>query len=224
MLIGTSFKPAWLREKPANRDRWMVSYMDIVTILLILFIAVSAQTFQNIARSGTMEAPRRQEPPRQAPVVRPEPSQSAELARAQERLRKRGLDLHMEPRGLVIALPQAILFASGEDRISTGAFPMIEEIAAVLRDVDNRVLLIGHADPVPIHNRHFHNNWELSAARSMRLLEMLTEQFGIPEARLGIASYGSHSPRASNETADGRAGNRRVEIVILGDSAGQEFR
>jgi chemotaxis protein MotB len=74
---------------------------------------------------------------------------------------------------------------------------------------------VGHADAVPIHSRRFKNNWELAAARSLRLLELLAHEGGIGEERLSVASYSSFDPKDTNDTADGRASNRRVEIVIL---------
>jgi chemotaxis protein MotB len=78
---------------------------------------------------------------------------------------------------------------------------------------------VGHADAIPIHNQRFKSNWELSAARSLNLLALLASQYGIDETRLSIQSYGSYSPRNSNDTVDGRAENRRVEILILDDPA-----
>jgi chemotaxis protein MotB len=138
---------------------------------------------------------------------------------ARQKLEQHGFDVKMEPRGLVISLPQAILFASGDDRISAEALPMVEEIADILGDLPNRVSLIGHADDVPIHNRRFKNNWELSAARGLRLLELLSTRYAIPESRLSVASEGSYKPQGPNDTPDGRAGNRRVEIVILDEPA-----
>ncbi len=127
--------------------------------------------------------------------------------------------MRMEARGLVISLPQAILFSSGEDRIANDALPIVSRIADVLRDIPNEVSLIGHADAVPIHNRYFKSNWDLSAARGLRLLELLSRKYGIAEARLSVASYGPYRPNGPNDTPDGRAHNRRVEIVILGEPA-----
>jgi chemotaxis protein MotB len=197
-------KPGYLQAETVSHNRWLISYTDIVTILMILFVAVAAQSLQDH--------------PVQAAVVTPppQPHESPRLPQQVEhRLEQQGLDLHREPRGLVISLPQAVLFASGDDRISPPALPMVSQIAAVLRDVTNKVILVGHADAIPIHTQRFKNNWELSAARSLNLLDLLASQYGIDEARLSIQSYGSHSPRNSNDTEDGRAENRRVEILIL---------
>ncbi len=184
-----------------NRDRWMVSYMDVLTILLIFFVAAAAQSA--IPHPVEERAP-------QPPVAQPVPQ-------PQQKLASLGLDLKREPRGLVISLPQTILFASGNDKINAAARPLVGQIAAVLRQIPNKVTLVGHADSVPIHNRRFRNNWELAAARSLRLLELLGRDGEIDESRLSVASYSSFDPKDSNDTADGRASNRRVEIVILDD-------
>jgi len=192
-------RPAPRRAPDLNRDRWMVSYMDILTILLIFFVAAAAQS----------TIPHPVEKPVEKP---PEPSR---LLEPQRKLALLGLDLKMEPRGLVISLPQTILFGSGDDAISAQARPIVEQIAAVLREIPNKVTLIGHADAVPIHNRRFKNNWELAGARSLRLLELLGRDGAIEESRLSVASDSSFDPRDTNDTPDGRARNRRVEIVIL---------
>jgi hypothetical protein len=99
--------------------------------------------------------------------------------------------------------------------------PTTAQIADVLRDIPNHVVLIGHADTVPVHNRRFRNNWDLSMVRGQKILELLSNRYGIPESRLSIASYGPYRPAAPNDTVDGRASNRRVEIVILDDGLGK---
>ena len=216
-------KPKYLQSGTAHRDRWMISYSDIMTILLILFISIAAQAFQQRLHAVpvTEGAPPRQPKPAPAPPPAPEVAvpQNSDLLEAQKALEERGIDPRLEARGLVISLPQAILFPSGTDEISDRARPIIWKIADVLASMPNKVSLVGHADAVPIHTSRFKNNFELSAARSLKLLELLSSHYGIPEARLSAASYGSYSPKASNDTEDGRAENRRVEIVILPESA-----
>jgi chemotaxis protein MotB len=101
--------------------------------------------------------------------------------------------------------------------VSREALPALSQIAAVISESNNKVALVGHADTTPIHNRRFTNNWQLSAARSLNLLALLTTKYGIPESRLSIQSYGSNHPLSPNDTPAGRAANRRVEILILDD-------
>jgi chemotaxis protein MotB len=200
------------------RDRWMISYVDVLTILLVFFIAAAAKTLP--ARADGLPAPAPQlmvdQPAKLDPSKLDRPVRSP-LADAEEKLAALGIDAHLESRGLMISLPQTILFASGDDVISSQAIPIVEEIAGVLGAVPNRVNLSGHADSTPIHNRRFKNNWELSAARGLRLLELLSGQYGISESRLTVSSDGANRPKESNETPEGRASNRRVEILILNE-------
>lgn len=194
------------RPQHSNTDRWMVSYMDVLTILLIFFVAAAAQSA--MPHPVLEKAPEKVSQP--APAPQP-------LAEPQRQLASLGLDLKMEPRGLVISLPQTILFASGDDAVSAEARATVEQIAEILRKIPNKVSLIGHSDATPIHNRRFKNNWELAAARSLRLLELLGRDCGIEESRLSVASFSSFEPKDTNDTPDGRASNRRVEIVILNE-------
>ena len=213
-------KPRYLQSGDTTAGKWVVSYSDIVTILLVLFVGLAAQAFQKNLTSApaASTAPAKQV----ASLSPPEPAapkQSTTLIDAQKALRDRGINPTIENRGLVVSLPQSILFPSGEDRISAGALPIIAQIADVLGSIPNKISLVGHADAVPIRSVRFKNNWELATARSVKLLELLSTQYGISESRLSIASPGAYSPKASNDTEEGRAENRRVDIVILPDSA-----
>jgi chemotaxis protein MotB len=221
-------KPNYLAADQGSKERWLISYTDFVTILMILFVAIAAQGF----RAGQLPRPPqavqapKSLPKPQPPEVRPPEAKSEAglttskiLMDADQKLRQQGVDSRLEKRGLVISLPQAILFPSGEDHIVPAALPMLSQIAAVLGSVPNKVALVGHADSIPIHNKRFQSNWELSAARSLSLLQILSTRYGIPEARLSVQSYGSYNPRGSNDTEAGRATNRRVEILLLDESA-----
>ncbi len=235
-------KPKYLEsEQGGQRERWLISYTDFVTILLILFIAIAAQGMHSVE---TPHPPQPQPKPTSSTAIGPAPVKVAPhpqpteahqadshqadphqadshqaLMRADEKLRSQGLDSRLEKRGLVISLPQAILFPSGEDHVMPAAFPVVAQIAEVLASVSNKVALVGHADSIPIHNKRFHSNWELSAARSVNLLEILSTRYGIDESRLSVQSYGSNDPKDSNDTQAGRAENRRVEILLLDESA-----
>jgi chemotaxis protein MotB len=241
-----------------HRDRWMVSYLDVLTILLIFFLTAAAKGRKDAAletdsasaalsrlpqqtASTTLEASSKKPastrsaehdaPPNprasalpdapETPPAVPDPT----LAGLAQKLKDQGLDVrnsaelddgeHPGERGLTILLPQAVLFSPGDDRIHDAALAPLRIIAAALREVPNKVNLAGHADATPIHNRRFANNWELAAARSLRLMEVLTERYGIDDTRVSISSYGAQEPNRPNDTTGGRASNRRVEIRIL---------
>lgn len=129
------------------------------------------------------------------------------------------IEVHLEPRGLVVSLRQATFFPSGEDSIDPKTFSSVEKIASTLRDLPNPVRLEGHTDSVPIHTARFRSNWDLSAARSIAMMELLSDRFGISRQRLAIAGYADTSPVEANDTEEGRAHNRRVDMVILNKEA-----
>ncbi len=142
------------------------------------------------------------------------------LSRALEaEIRQGKIELHFEPRGLVVSLRQAAFFPSGEDSIDPNTYPSIEKIAQTIRELPNSVRLEGHTDSVPIHTARFRSNWELSAARGIAMMELLSEHFEIPRQRMAIAGYAETAPLDSNDTEEGRAHNRRVDIVILNQRA-----
>lgn len=125
------------------------------------------------------------------------------------------VQLKLSPRGLVISLEEATFFPSGEDTIDPKTYPSIETITKVIAKLPNQVRLEGHTDSVPIHNARFRSNWQLSTARALSMLELLTQRYEIPEQRLAIAGYSDTAPVGSNGTPEGRARNRRADIVIL---------
>src|ERR1700742_2375508 len=100
-------KPKYLEQSNNHRDRWTISYVDVLTILLVFFIVAAAKTLE--AKPEALPLP----PP--APKVE-EPK--SPLSDAQEKLKEQGVDAHLETKGLVISLPQAILFAAGDDRVT----------------------------------------------------------------------------------------------------------
>jgi chemotaxis protein MotB len=125
------------------------------------------------------------------------------------------IDVRLEARGLIVSLHEATFFPSGGDEVETGSLPTLEKIAALLKELPNPIRLEGHTDSIPIHNDRFRSNWELSAARSIAMMEVLSARFGVPRARFGISGYADTQPVASNDTEEGRKHNRRVDIAIL---------
>jgi chemotaxis protein MotB len=116
---------------------------------------------------------------------------------------------------MVLVLPNDVLFASGSAAISKPGHETLDEVATVLRDVpERRFQVSGHTDDVPIQTASFASNWELSSARSIRVVKLLAEA-GIPETSLSAAGYGEFDPIAGNDTPPHRALNRRVEITLL---------
>jgi len=124
------------------------------------------------------------------------------------------LEIKQEERGLVISMKDAALFPSGDDTVDPQNYPAIAKIAETLHD-PLPIRLEGHTDSRPIHTERFRSNWELSSARAIAMLDVLNTRFHIPRDRLAVVGYADTIPIASNDTEEGRARNRRVDLVIL---------
>jgi len=204
---------------PAGTDRWMVSWADLLTLLFASVVVLYASAARNGFPAAHSKIAAKTVVPAQ---TRPAPTRD-DLADSFERLRdslrneigEGRVQVSLETRGIVVSLRDQSYFTSGSDEIQPSAVNSVGEVAAVIRDLPNSVRLEGHTDSVPIHNARFRDNWSLSAARSAAVLGLLETRFGIPAARLAIAAYADNKPAAENESADGRARNRRVDIVIL---------
>lgn len=116
---------------------------------------------------------------------------------------------------MVIQLPQDILFGSGSATLGADGRSTLAEVGEALAGIEDRTFQVeGHTDNVPISTERFPSNWELSTARALSVVRILVQQ-GVPADRLSGAGYAEYQPRASNDTAEGRRQNRRIEIVML---------
>jgi len=133
--------------------------------------------------------------------------------------------VELQARGLVISLREAAFFPSGDDSLLPSADPSLDKIAAAIEKLPNSVRLEGHTDSIPIHNARFQSNWQLSAARGIAMLDLFVDRYKISPQRLCIAGYADTVPVESNDSAEGRAHNRRVDIVIVNpEGAGADAR
>ncbi len=118
--------------------------------------------------------------------------------------------------GLRLNLSQGILFATGASRVRAEGRAVLVKVSARLRDLPHRIEVQGHTDDVPIRNpskSRYPSNWELAAARASDVVRLLAES-GVDPARMTAVSFGEYAPIASNETPEGRAQNRRIEIRL----------
>jgi len=117
--------------------------------------------------------------------------------------------------GVFIKFPGKILFELGEADLKPKAKKILEKITPLLKDYSRsyNIRIEGHTDNLPIHNKRFSSNWELSAARAISVVKYFQEK-GLSSERLSAAGYGEYRPLVPNDTADNRALNRRIEILI----------
>ena len=230
-------------ERHANHERWLVSYADFITLLFAFFVvmystaqvdkqkvgklALSIQVAFNelgvFPGSAVPSSPPGMQLPL-APNNQLPPGDSEDLTSLQSELEKslepeilrNEVAIISVPDGLVISLREVGFFDSGSSTMQAHANDAFRRIAELLLRYPHRIRIEGHTDNVPIHNPHFASNWQLSTARATELVQVLIDQYQFPPQRLSAAGYAQYHPVASNDSVDGRAQNRRVDVLVLG--------
>lgn len=118
---------------------------------------------------------------------------------------------------IVIRILESGSFASASASLIEPFRSLLEKMAKTIGSTPGSVVVAGHTDSKPISNTHFRSNWELSAARAVTVVHELVEHGQIPKDRFRIEGYGDIKPVDSNDTTEGRARNRRVEVTLLYD-------
>jgi Flagellar motor protein len=158
------------------------------------------------------------------PVVpRSEPTEKGrriqrQIRELEEMLKRMGLEgefkVSYEVIGIRLILQEKILFPPGSAELKPETYPILDKLYEILKDLPNPVEVEGHTDSIPISTERFPSNWELSTARASSIVRYFIAK-GINPERLKASGYADAKPIASNATPEGRAQNRRVEVVIL---------
>lgn len=249
-------------EKHPNHERWLVSYGDLLTLLLAVFVVMyamsqsdkkkteevmqSMQAAFGMAQAGA-PAPKinviNSSAVSPIPDIRPRPAtiprtitsypktiagdtdfrqikSSIEAYLTKEGMRDK-VSVGITRRGLVVSLKEAGFFDSGSAEVKRPSLPVIASIAESLHTYANELRVEGHTDNVPIATARFRSNWELSTARANNIMHLLTESYGLSPEGISTVGYGEYRPVESNSTPEGRAKNRRVDIVLMNAEAGK---
>jgi chemotaxis protein MotB len=224
----TSFG-ALLRRPPrskASRDRWVVAYADMTTLLLACFASLYAAAMARPVSAlgtgvldGQGKALMAAAPPPIAPAVGETsglaPLRASLAAIVQAHGEFSDFDLNADSRGLVLSLPESGSFPSGRAEPTDEALRVITDIGRVLATVPNAIRVEGHTDDLPMRSGLFASNWELSTARATRVVQLFIERTGVVAGRLSAAGYAEFHPRVANDSPEHRARNRRVDVVVL---------
>jgi chemotaxis protein MotB len=216
--------------------RWMVSYADFMTLLLVFFVALYAMSTQRNARRETVHAahavPREvaPEPVAPEPVVPPPVAQTPAMHHEADEQRDEvlaGLQTRLQPlvdagqlrltrhgHGIALEIPEDSLFASAEAVPSPRAKGVIGSLARVLADSTYQIRVEGHTDNRSMNSTQYPSNWELSAARAATVVRAL-QQEGLAADRLSAMGLADTQPKSDNLSEQGRALNRRVELVLF---------
>jgi chemotaxis protein MotB len=140
----------------------------------------------------------------------------AQSGAAQGEVSLKQISYFIDKRGLILRFSERFFFDSGEASIREEAIPLINILGESLASIPNQIRIEGHTDSVPINTPQFPSNWELSTARATTLVHYFLTQSKFDPNRLSAAGYGEFRSIASNNNSQGRALNRRVDVVILG--------
>jgi len=119
-----------------------------------------------------------------------------------------------DPRGIRLSLGTSVLFKPAKDKVLDSALETIAKLGVAVGRLDGSVTVEGHTDNQRVLSWAFRSNWELSTARATEVLEQLVEVHGVDPSRLSAAGYGQYRPIATNDTPEGRALNRRIDVVL----------
>lgn len=232
-------------EDQENAERWLLTYADLITLLLAFFVVmysmsrIDAKKFglmqsqlSNVLRGGETVFPEGGDANNQGAGMLKIGDLKTIQWRIVDRLSPGGDDVfgknkdmniadavssEISERGLVIHIKDYTLFDSGKDELKPEAKAVLGAIADEMGEVKNHIAIEGHTDNVPIKTAKFPSNWELSSARATNVLRFLVETKGFSANRISARGFGEFRPIASNATSTGRTRNRRVDIVILSD-------
>lgn len=214
------------REEEENTDRWVVSYADFITLLFAFFTTMYAISHVDMGKlemfTGSMRSAFKANGSERLVTIEGIRSLDygvfdidRELRTALDKFDKiEGITTVIDERGLRLILSESLLFDSGSATLKEKAKNILSSTVPVIKRAKNHITIEGHTDNVPIRNARYPSNWELSVARAMSVLIYLIEEHKVDPSRLSASGYGEWRPIASNVTPEGRAKNRRVEIIF----------
>ena len=220
----------------AGMMRWLLTYADMITLMLALFIilfsmsTISAAKIQRFARqvtagfdntwsvnqppSGGTDGQNMLDSSSTVPAIEKDLQQYVAKNHLQNQVQ-----VHLDRRGLVITLlSDKSYYDSGSADLRPQTMRILDEIATFLRKNENLIRVEGNTDDVPIATAAYPTNWELSTARAVNVVRYLHEHDAISPTRLSAAGYGEFHPRTANASDDARQQNRRVDVVLLNAS------
>lgn len=191
-------------------EGWLITYLDMITLLLVMMVVMLAFAGKFNGVGEGSEALARQAGT-VAPVELPLPAAPPETAPAPDL--GEDIEVLVEDRRISFRISSEILFESGQADLSLGGLALLRRLLPVLRESPHPIAVHGHTDAVPIHSVRYPSNWELSGARAGSVVRYF-EANGIDKQRLRAVGFADTRPLADNASAEGRASNRRVELVL----------
>ncbi len=225
------------KAQETNRDRYLITYADLITLLLGLFVIlyaasqVDSEKFKAVSEALSVYFKSESVTPGQGALeggkkILPEPvippaKKNMSITDVQEEVEEKlkffltdsSVTLSRAGNGLLLTLPEKFLFPSGKAVIRTEGITMIDSLANALRGLNLQITVDGHTDTDPIRTFQYESNWHLSVDRALNVGYSLITR-GVSQANMIIRGFGAQRPMADNFSAEGKKRNRRVEIII----------
>jgi chemotaxis protein MotB len=222
------------RDDKKNLDRWLLTYADLITLLLAFFVVmyslskVDAKKFGKMqeALSGILNGGPAAISQGAKVIAIPDTGGALNLVKlqslgdavkegAKQMEKDKLINTEVAERGLVIHIMEQALFRSGSAELGPEAREVLDLMALKLSDMPNHIRIEGHTDNHPINTARYPSNWELSSDRSTQVLRYLTEAHQFDPKKMSALGFGEFRPIADNDSDENRAKNRRVDIVVL---------
>lgn len=218
-----------------NPDRWLLTYADLITLLLAFFIVMYSMSRLDAKKFGEVtEQLQAVLKGGNNAILRANDKKSSKgqgvlrigkLKMLQQLIDKKfeqvdkqtTIRTEVTERGLVVHIMETALFNEGSEKLRNAALNVLDLIYEQIKNTKNHIRIEGHTDDRPIKNVSFSSNWELSVARATSVVEYFVESHNFPAERISALGYGEFRPLVPNTSIENRAQNRRVDVVILTD-------
>jgi chemotaxis protein MotB len=217
------------KEPPRGTPAWMVTYGDMMTLVLTFFVllfaisSVDMQKYKKAVNSlrgalggnvGVLE---------QGTALEPTGGVTGADNQVLEQLQKilgksdtkDKVEIRKNGKDIIVSFKEKLFFTIGSADILNEAIPLLTEVGTIIRDQQLAIRVEGHTCDIPIRNSKFPSNWELSAIRAVNVSKYLIEKVRLRPEKVSVAGYGQYRPMVANTSDEARARNRRVDLVIL---------
>jgi chemotaxis protein MotB len=215
-----------------NADRWLLTYADLITLLLGLFVILYTVSKIDGEKYGRMITALGgifgRDPavvvagspifgqPGAAPVESERQQVEKEIASSIP-IDNSTISISQNERGVTVHIMDELLFRSGSADLRPEALSLLADLAAVLKKLPNDIRVEGHTDDIPIHTAMFPSNWHLSVARAVNTAHYMVNTCQLVPERVSVVGYSEYHPLVPNTNEANRSKNRRVDIVIITD-------
>jgi chemotaxis protein MotB len=228
-------------EEQENGERWLLTYADLITLLLAFFIMMytfskkDAQKYEEVSShlkaifSGGTGIGGKGSVTSASPIHLPSRGESSgemkrqleseiiSLSNSKEKFDgpKQNISVLADGRGIVIRVMDRAFFDEGKSDLKERAKGALDKIVPIIKGAPNQIRIEGHTDNVPINTHDFRSNWELSVRRATEVVRYFIERHSYPPEMISAVGFAEYRPIVDNNSPENRALNRRIEIIVM---------